>query len=463
MDDFEHLDHYGILGVSRSATADEIKRAYRQQMARFHPDRFTAASAEQQAYASRRAQRINEAYGVLGDFNERTAYNRTLAAPPRQTPAAARQPPQPPPHRDHLAELYEQARAHLEAGRAMQAAATLREIQQLNPFYKDSAALLAQAEAAARQPAAARRPPPPPRSAPAAAPPDQGRRALVAGGLGAAMLVGLGAVGWALRGRAAGATLTPPTAPAAGGVVEPAPASAPPASTGSPAQTPAPPTSTIAPTASPAATLAAPTSAPSATAAQPSAAPTAAASPTSASLPEEGELLYAEDFSAGRGWPTLSGQGWSVGFAAGGYQIRAIEGAGNIWAFSTAPADDFLVGVDVVVDGGLGGLLLRYSNAGYLAFFVDPSIGSYRLERRDGAGPRVLIEEGHPAIVAGPAARNRLVARLAGSAVALRINGQPVYDGAVEGLPPAAGYGMVAVARSAEVVASFADLTIRAL
>ncbi|HMQ33459.1 MAG TPA: DnaJ domain-containing protein, partial [Chloroflexaceae bacterium] len=181
MDDFEQLDHYSLLGVGRSATADEIKRAYRQQMARFHPDRYAGAPADEQAYASRRAQLINEAYAVLSDFAARTAYNRTLAAGPQAAARPAQRPPPaaPTPPRDHLAELYEQARAHLAAGRAVQAAATLREIQQLNPFYKDSAALLAEAEAAARPaPGSSRRPAP-----------DRGRRALVTGGLGALALV----------------------------------------------------------------------------------------------------------------------------------------------------------------------------------------------------------------------------------------------------------------------------------
>lgn len=155
MDEFEELDYYAVLGVHRNATAEEIKRAYRQQIARYHPDRFATASPEEQARASRRAQRINQAYATLSDFAARTAYNRKLgqASPPPHAPPAA--PAQP---RDHLAELYAQARAHLEAGRHLQAAATLREIQRINPFYRDSGALLARAEAAGAPPRPRRRP-----------------------------------------------------------------------------------------------------------------------------------------------------------------------------------------------------------------------------------------------------------------------------------------------------------------
>lgn len=461
MDDFEQLDHYSILGVSRSATADELKRAYRQQMARFHPDRFAGASLAEQQYAGRRAQRINEAYAVLSDFGGRNAYNRTLAPEGRTSsgPATRTPPPAPAPPRDHMAELYDQARVHLEAGRALQAVATLRELQQLNPFYKDSAALLAKAEAAANRP----HPPAP------ADGPDRGRRAIVAGGLGAVVLLGLGAAGWALRGRPAAATLGPPTAAAgAGGLVEPEVASAPPASTGG---------ATIAPAATqPAATqTAAPTSAPTAT---PQPAPTAAAtaaptaspapppvSPTPAPLAEEGQLLYADSLGAGRGWPTLGGRGWNVGFVGGGYQIAAINGAGNIWAFGTSPAgEEFLVGVDVVAVGGVAGLLLRHGPAGFLAFMVDPALGSYRLERRLGGRNSLLIEEGNGAIAVGPDVGNRLVARLEGLNLSLRINGQPVYEVAVDSPPPSDQYGMVAAARGAdEVVATFSNLAVRAL
>jgi curved DNA-binding protein CbpA len=455
MDDFEHLDHYAILGVDRDATVEGIKRAYRQQMTRFHPDRYAGASPEEQAYASQRARRINAAYAALSDFHTRAAYNRSLAAEAGDTVRAApRAPVVPPTPRDHLAELYEQARAHLAAGRALQAAATLREILQLNPFYRDSAALLTQAEAAAHS---QQRPP-----APAA--PNQGRRALMAGGLGALALIGLGAVGWAMRGRAASATADLTGSTAAAGEAPSLPSAAPPtavAGGAAPSPIAAPPTAAGAP---PSPTAAPPTMA-STSSSPPTAAPAPTVSATSlpATLPEDGPLLYADDFGPGSSWPTLGGRGWSVGPAPAGYQIVAAAAAGNIWAYSTAPSSDFLVGVDVAVSGGLAGLLLRFSETGYLAFLVNPALGSYRLARRDGAGEAVLIEEGHSAVVIGPDVVNRVTARLEGEAVALRINGQPVYDTVVSAPPPSARYGLVASADADEVTATFTNLTLRGL
>ncbi|HWQ12187.1 MAG TPA: DnaJ domain-containing protein, partial [Roseiflexaceae bacterium] len=137
MFDFEDLDYYELLGVSRAASTEEIKRAYRREISKYHPDRFARSSPEQQEYAQRRSQRITEAYAVLSDFSARSAYNLGRSPQPRRpsrtTPTGASQP------RDHQAELYEQARAHLEAGRAVQAAGVLRQLQQINPFYRDSA------------------------------------------------------------------------------------------------------------------------------------------------------------------------------------------------------------------------------------------------------------------------------------------------------------------------------------
>ena len=66
----EYRDYYKILGVSRSASNKEIKRAYRKLARRYHPDlRPDDKSAEQKLKA------INEAYEVLGDAEKRSKYD----------------------------------------------------------------------------------------------------------------------------------------------------------------------------------------------------------------------------------------------------------------------------------------------------------------------------------------------------------------------------------------------------
>jgi molecular chaperone DnaJ len=66
----QQTDYYDTLGVSRSASAEDIKRAFRRLAMEFHPDR------NQQPGAEARFKAINEAYEVLSDPDKRAAYDR---------------------------------------------------------------------------------------------------------------------------------------------------------------------------------------------------------------------------------------------------------------------------------------------------------------------------------------------------------------------------------------------------
>ncbi len=62
-------DYYEVLGVSRDASDEEIKRAFRRAAQRHHPDVDKSDGAEQ------RFKELNEAYRVLGDRQRRSAYD----------------------------------------------------------------------------------------------------------------------------------------------------------------------------------------------------------------------------------------------------------------------------------------------------------------------------------------------------------------------------------------------------
>lgn len=66
----EYKDYYKILGVSRTADADEIKRAYRKLARQYHPDKNKAKGAED------RFKEVNEANEVLSDAKKRQAYDQ---------------------------------------------------------------------------------------------------------------------------------------------------------------------------------------------------------------------------------------------------------------------------------------------------------------------------------------------------------------------------------------------------
>jgi curved DNA-binding protein len=67
----DYKDYYSVLGINKSATSDEIKKAFRKLAVKYHPDRNPDNKAAEEKFKE-----ISEAYEVLGDTEKRKKYDQ---------------------------------------------------------------------------------------------------------------------------------------------------------------------------------------------------------------------------------------------------------------------------------------------------------------------------------------------------------------------------------------------------
>ena len=72
----DNEDHYQILGIQRSATAQEIKDAYLYKVHILHPDRMSTMPERIRIQAEADLKKVNKAYEVLSDPRRRAQYDR---------------------------------------------------------------------------------------------------------------------------------------------------------------------------------------------------------------------------------------------------------------------------------------------------------------------------------------------------------------------------------------------------
>jgi len=68
----QERDYYAILGISRDASKDEIKNAYRKLALRYHPDRNKSLTSGE------KFKEISEAYAILSDDEKKEQYDQYL-------------------------------------------------------------------------------------------------------------------------------------------------------------------------------------------------------------------------------------------------------------------------------------------------------------------------------------------------------------------------------------------------
>ncbi|MBM3817738.1 MAG: J domain-containing protein [Acidimicrobiia bacterium] len=90
--------YYELLEVAPSASVDDIKRAFRREIAKYHPDKVAHLGKEFQDIAAVRAAELTEAYKTLTDETQRAEYDEVISsggpAAPTSAPVAA-PPPRP--------------------------------------------------------------------------------------------------------------------------------------------------------------------------------------------------------------------------------------------------------------------------------------------------------------------------------------------------------------------------------
>lgn len=72
------VDYYALLGIEKDAAAEDITKAYREQVRQWHPDVVARASPQLQREAQFKTEILTEAYAVLSNPEKRTAYDEKL-------------------------------------------------------------------------------------------------------------------------------------------------------------------------------------------------------------------------------------------------------------------------------------------------------------------------------------------------------------------------------------------------
>jgi curved DNA-binding protein CbpA len=82
-------NYYELLEIPPQASTEDVKRSFRAQIARYHPDKVQHLGKEFQSLAAARAAELTEAYRILSDEGRRAEYDRAFAEAGATVSAAA--------------------------------------------------------------------------------------------------------------------------------------------------------------------------------------------------------------------------------------------------------------------------------------------------------------------------------------------------------------------------------------
>ena len=72
----EKRDYYEVLGLSKGASTDDIKGAYRKAALKWHPDRWVNGTDAEKKTAEEKFKEASEAYSVLSDPDKKAKYDQ---------------------------------------------------------------------------------------------------------------------------------------------------------------------------------------------------------------------------------------------------------------------------------------------------------------------------------------------------------------------------------------------------
>ncbi|WP_214000984.1 DnaJ domain-containing protein [Arsukibacterium sp.] len=85
------INHFRVLGVKNNASDDDIKKAYKRLANRYHPDKLLGLSDDEKELAASQLQRVKQAYDVLSDPKQKSAFIKDFNNVIVTDPAAAMQ------------------------------------------------------------------------------------------------------------------------------------------------------------------------------------------------------------------------------------------------------------------------------------------------------------------------------------------------------------------------------------